>query len=249
MAVLEEDRGELILEHLKRYRVTTTETLQRVFYSDAKNEEALKSQLRRLRKRKLIESDDLFEKRVYYFLTPSGASHVHLAQKSGGEIRDENILRRRYASLLFSCHGPVPRPRFTLEEFDCAFPGVRQANRELEASFHGLDLYLDSEGDTPRLGRMLLITALSGDPAALCRQAYRRACETFPDFVREDLFTLAVIVPTPGAKDRLETALATFPIRDGAPVPLRVEAMMELLPLLEKRPAAGSKPTRGGAHG
>lgn len=249
MASLEEDRSELILEHLKRYRLTTTETLQRVFYPGAKNTEALKSQLRRLRERELVDSRPFIEKRAYYFLTSSGASHVHLAAKSGGPLDDQQVLRRRYASLLFSCHGDVPRPRFTVEEFDAAFPGAREGNRELMAAFHGLDLYLDSEGDTPRLGRMILVTSLSGDPAAHCRQAYRRACETFPDFVREDLFTLAVVTPTPGARDRLNMALATAPLREGNPVPLRIEAMTELLPLLEKRPEAATKTKRGRDNG
>lgn len=227
------ERDRRILEHLKRYRLTTFQTLKKLFYAD-RDESALKSTVyKRLIPGRYLESAPLTSTgKKYFHLGELGADEVGL-RDAGKPFRDTATLARRFGVLVFCCNGPRDlRPRFTLEEFSEFFPEWRERYPRLSHHFTHNDYFLDvdDEGEK-RLGQILVDTDGS-DQLERCRAAFQTALETIPDFVSERRFSLAVVRPSRGQGIRFERLLATTPVRDGYPLRVVVEGYDELGELL-----------------
>lgn len=233
MALRLTERDHAILEHLKRYRLTTFQTLKKLFYPDH-DESALKSTVyKRLIPGRYLETAPLTSTgKKYFHLGEFGADAVGL-RDAAKPFRDAATLGRRFGVLVFCCHGPRGlRPRFTLEEFDAFFPGWRERYPRLPHHFTHNDYFLDIDdmGDR-RLGQILVDTDGS-DQLERCRAAFQTALEIIPEFVAERRFSLAVVRPSRGQQIRLERVLASTPVRDGYPLRVVVEGYDELGELL-----------------
>ena len=136
------DRDEAILEHVRRYHLTTAEVLKTHFFPET-NEAAVRKVVSRLVHERRLRSLALFENRRYYVLTAreavSRGEHRCIAQ----EFNYQGFVNA-YAVLCFCMS--QGSPIFTAKEFEEQFPelvirGVRSRN-----------YFIDREGETGRLG-------------------------------------------------------------------------------------------------
>src|SRR5262249_3518377 len=142
------------------------ETVWSCFFKDeGKSQEAAKSTLRRLWQEDppLLASQPLtgVGNAVYYHLTPEGAAALGFAEpkRIGHGFAKADVRAMHYGRLLFCCHGEQPRPKFTAEEFDLCFPGLRAPGTELFARFFVDAYYLDVDPEgIKRLGLILVDT-------------------------------------------------------------------------------------------
>jgi hypothetical protein len=66
------DRDEAILEHVRRYHLTTAEVLKRHFFAET-NDAAVRKVVSRLIHERRLRAFNLFDNRKYYVLTPREA--------------------------------------------------------------------------------------------------------------------------------------------------------------------------------
>lgn len=147
MAVILQDRDQAILAHVARYRLTTLDTVQHLFFPEAASAEAAKTVLRRLRATHL-QSRPLYLRRVYYQLTAAAAQALGEPEEVANPFGPQ-ALPRAYAVLAFCCHGPAERQRLARREFHERFPA-------LSGQVPYNDYVVDPTATTPRLTRLLV---------------------------------------------------------------------------------------------
>ncbi len=230
---MEQDRRTEFLLHLARYRVTTVDVVAGLFYADVKDPRgAAESTRTRLLKDGEIGSASLYGegRDTYYFLTELGARAVGLQPAQAGPSNGDVFLLR-FASLLFCCEPDAPSPKFTAEEFDQFFPGVRTATNAMTHAFYAHTYYLDvDDDDVRRLGRLIVDTG-SSDPLNICRKkVLPHAEQHFAPFVAEHRFAISIVTGTHGQRDRsIRARVPQFSAENGTPV--NVVAYSELNPL------------------
>ena len=208
MRLTERDRA--VLEHVARYRLTTAETLQGLFFSDASTDDAVKSLLRRLRRGGYLESAPLYGRRHYYHLTRRAALLFGLSPAVGTPAGIQAV-RQRYGVLAFCCQGARRRQRFTREEFRAHFPDLA---RELSPGDYAIDT--DPSGQD----RMVNIRVDFGrETRSLVRKCFNLAahflsCRSVYAFADEDRFGLALVTADHHKRKVLSSALeeAAFPL-------------------------------------
>lgn len=226
VAVRLKERDERILRHVSRYRVSVPDVLMRLFFA-GQTEEAMKSTLKRLRRKEsaLLASAKLYARgnEVYYHLTPAGAASVGSSEKTAHALTDHEQLVRAFGQLLFCCGGEVLRPKFSAEEFDRAFPGMRVEGSPLARRFPYDAFFLDVDDiGTRRLGRVLIDNG-GAEVLFRARAAVREDDEVLRQFVAEGRYTIAILVATESKAEQVRRQAATRPLGEARPVRCVVE--------------------------
>jgi hypothetical protein len=213
MAIELTERDRAVLDHIRRYRITVSRTLQEQFCDRSEN--AAKKLVARLRD--YVASETLVGNSVYYRLTPLGARLLgapeEIAQPLGVQA-----LPRAFGVLAFCCNGQTQRWRYTRPEFGEDFPELAE---EMLKNDYYLDFYMDSDGMTVRLGHILVDLGGSCEQILKkCRGRIRRYQRTIP----AELFAIAIVVPSDEKRQGIKDALKQRPLRAW----LRIEVVPEL---------------------
>ena len=223
------ERDDAILEHLKRYHLTTPEVLHRLFFGTA-GLNAVRKVTSRLTREGKIRPYQLFEQRKYFTLTPREAVRL-------GEHR--SIARRFEYQGLVNALGVLSfcvetgTQKFTPKEFaeqfpELVIPGVRSGN-------YYIDIEETEAGKKSRMGFMLVDYGTSEETILkkvrkIISRGYTRPA--FTRLIQRGNFVIAIIAPTKGKVEGIKAALSA---EAPNPVRYRLEAVEELENLLTKR--------------
>lgn len=219
-------RDEMILEHVRRYHLTTDEILASLFFEGG-SVRAARKVTTRLKAEGKLNRFRFFEGRVLCQLTPRAAEALGEHRSIARKFNYQGLVNA-YGVLLFCAKFGVDK--FTAREFMEKFPDLHR--RGTRAS----NYYVDNAEGTKRLG---FIQVDSGrEPAKLVqkiRKVVSRAygVPNFAKLIQSGRFVVAVVTPTPGKKALIERALAEEP---ASPVKYRVEVVDELGHLLINPP-------------
>jgi hypothetical protein len=212
-------RDEEILRHVARYRVTTTESLRRIFFPDSKPGSE-KNVLRRLIGEHL-QSQPLYSKKVYYQLTQNAAKALGESEECATPFGPQALVRL-YGVMAFCCLANTQRQVFTKAEFIQKFTSFGELLDLGQNHF-----YLDYDGKTARLGQ--IIVDQGGEYQRLinkCRRLIERGRE-FPGFqeiISNELFVIAIVLTENSKREMLYAQLRKNPL----PVWCRVEVVSDL---------------------
>ncbi len=180
-----------MLDHLKRYRITTKETLELALFTGERTKSFNNVIYRGLIKKGLLESRELSGSRVFFQLTEQGTREAE-APADAAKPLTAGKLFELYAELLFCCHDTPSHPKLTTEEFNHWFPG-RLGERRLGAGY-----YIDEDAGVRRLGRLLVDL---GRNLPNARDVVLRDVRALgDDFLGERRFTIAVITSSRSAE-------------------------------------------------
>lgn len=223
------ERDAAILEHLRRYHLTTPEILHRFFFEGAGLNAVRKVTSRLIRERR-ISPAVLYEQRKYFVLTPREAERLGEHRSIGRKFEYQGLVNA-YGLLSFCVAAGVSK--FTPKEFAAAFPdfvipGVRSGNYYVEPE-------ITPEG---RKNRLAFIHVDYGTTPETIVKKVRKIISrgfTLPAFSRLILsgnFIVTVVCPTEAKAEEIKTALATEP---PSPVRFRITAVPDLGELLMRR--------------
>jgi hypothetical protein len=224
-----QERDDAILEHLRRYHLTTPEVLHRLFFGTA-GLNAVRKVTSRLTREGKIRPCRLFEQRKYFVLTPREAVRLGEHRSIGRKFEYQGLVNA-YGVLSFSAQNGTQK--FTSKEFEEQFPelvirGVRSGNYYIDAEE-------TDDGKKSRLGFMLVDYGTS--PETILKKVRKIIARgyTLPAFARliqRGNFVLAIIAPSSAKVEAITPVLS-----DEAPGPVRfrVEAVPELGELLLHR--------------
>ena len=215
-----QDRDMKILEHIERFRITTSTALHAMFYQ-GKETDAVTSTLRRLRQADYISSATLKPpRRFYYYLTRRTTRMLGLPASFADSL-GEQALPTRYAILRFCCgneYRQVLRPSEFAEEFpECC-------NKHIPKEPY----YYDSDGDAPRLSYLMVdLGADAGRTIRKCRRVFgeRLKVDGFRRLIEGKAFSVTVLTQHASKKAAIEAArkrAADFSY------PIRIEVIPEL---------------------
>jgi hypothetical protein len=213
------ERDQEILEHVRRYRLTTTEALRRFFFAEAKAG-AEKNVLRRLIGEHL-QARPLYAKKVYYQLTPSAARTLGEPEEIAEPLGPQAIVRV-YGVFAYCCLGSKDKTVLTRREFVSAFKSFAE-QVDLTQSHY----YLDYDGSTVRLGQ--IVVEQGGEYQRLitkCRRIVERGREIpgLQEIIADELLVIALVLAEASKRDALYAQLRKNPL----PVWCRVEVVPEL---------------------
>lgn len=219
-------RDRRILDHVRRYRITTNEVLLRDFVPSA---DALKTVLKRLVGPCLQSRPLGLRRRVYYQLTNAAAKQlgepVEVARPLGLQA-----LSRAYAVLAFCRLANTTRERLDRHELRADFPELVEANLTKQA-----DYYIDEWQEKACLARIVIDQGT--EHTALIRKCRRiiRDCSKkvsgFAQAADADEFAFAIITAERTKQNAIRDALARSPLG----VPVRLHTVPELTELLQQR--------------
>jgi hypothetical protein len=229
------ERDDAILEHLKRYHLTTPEVLHRLFFGTA-GLNAVRKVTSRLTREQRIRPYQLYEQRKYFILTPREAVRL-------GEHR--SIARRFEYQGLVNALGVLSfcietgTQKFTPKEFaeqfpELVIPGVRSGN-------YYIDIEETADGRKSRMGFMLVDygtseTTILKKVRKIISRGYTRPA--FTRLIQRGNFVIAIIAPSSGKVEAIKAALsaeAPSPSQGSHLVRYRVQAIQELESLLTQR--------------
>lgn len=221
------ERDLKILEHVARYRITTSDILQGLFFAE-NQPGSVKNVLKRLIKGEYLQSRPLFHKRVYYQLTATSARSIGESGDIANSLGSQALIRT-YGVLAFCCRAGTNKPlqKFTRHEFEQAFPSF---SNEIDISQS--TYYLDQHGDTVRLGQLMIDQG--GDYQRLankCRNDVLSRAIQVPglrEILTEKLFVMTLVV----GEESKQKALLTLFQKNPLPVWTRVETVPELIHLI-----------------
>ncbi len=108
------DRDYDILDHLRRYRLTTREVLHRLFFADCEPN-AVTKVTSRLVDHGFLNRYELYTGRSYYVIGPESAKLLGISLKKCKPLGTQ-ALPREYGILLFCCMTPTPRERLLVSD-------------------------------------------------------------------------------------------------------------------------------------
>src|SRR4051794_38740856 len=241
------ERDAAILEHLRRYHLTTPEFLHRLFFAGAGLNAVRKVTSRLIRERR-ISPARLYEQRKYFVLTPREAERLGEHRSIGRKFEYQGLVNA-FGLLAFCVENGVRK--FTPREFAATFPelvipGVRSGNYYLEPEE-------PPEGRKHRLGFIHVDYGTS--PETIVKKVRKIIARAFtlPAFsrlIQTGNFIIAIATPTAAKAEEIKTALMTEP---PTAVRFRIAAVPELGELLMRRgrlkenrphPSHGSHRTR-----
>lgn len=214
------DRDQEILEHVRRYRLTTTEALRKFFFPEAKAG-AEKNVLRRL-VGDYLQARPLYAKKVYYQLTPSAARTLGEPEELAEPLGPQALVRW-YGVFAFCCLGAKEEVSvFTRREFASAFLPFAD-HVDLTQSHY----YLDNDGATIRLGQ--IVVEQGGEYQRLinkCRRIIERGREIpgLQEIIADELFVIALVIAEESKCQALSNQLRKNPL----PTWCRIKVVPEL---------------------
>jgi hypothetical protein len=191
--------SEAILQHLKRYRITTAEIVAAVIFEGRVGE--ARAALSALLSRQKIVSRPLFGKTRFYQLSNAGVREMgepeEVAKPPGPQA-----LPRLFGVLHFCCNNGHRR-RLTRDEYSGNLSSLHQQGLPY------LDYVIEQENDSPVLKR--IVVDLGGDAERLVRKLadFVKSMADIPDalaLLDEDGFSFAVVTTTPSKADAILSA-------------------------------------------
>jgi hypothetical protein len=223
------ERDAAILEHLRRYHLTTPEVLHRLFFPGVGLNAVRKVTSRLIRERR-ISPATLFEQRKYFVLTPREAECLGEHRSIGRKFEYQGLVNA-YGLLAFCVANGVRK--FTPKEFAATFPelvipGVRLGNYYLEPEE-------TPEGRKHRLGFIHVDYGTS--PQSIVKKVRKiisrgYTLAAFSRLIQRGNFVVAIVTPTEAKASEIKAALMTEP---ASFVRFRIEAVAELGELLTHR--------------
>ena len=219
-------RDELILEHVRRYHLTTDEILASLFFENA-SVRAARKVTTRLKQEGKLNRFRFFEGRVLCQLTPRAAEALGEHRSISRKFHYQGLVNA-YGVLLFCANFGVDK--FTAREFMDKFPDLHR--RGTRAS----NYYVDNADGEKRLGFIQIDSG--GDAKNLVKKIRKIIARAYgvPNFaklIQGGKFMVAVVAPSAGKKALIERALGDEPT---SPVKYRVVAIDELGHLLVNPP-------------
>jgi hypothetical protein len=201
----ERARDAAILEHIRRYHLTTPEILHRLFFPGVKIN-AVRQVIKRLFRQKRIHRATLYERRKYYLLTRRQAVRMGEDRRIGEKFEYQGLVNA-FAILSFCAESGVTK--FTPKEFAAAFPGC--VIRGVRGANYYLDPYDTTEGRKHRLGFIHVDYGIS--TKTLIQRKIRPILSrpfTKPDFtqlVQDGNFVVCILTPTAEKAEEIRVAL------------------------------------------
>ncbi len=218
-------RGQAILEHVARHRITTPQVLRRALFPHQSINAVIKVASRMCRTG-LLQRVPLLHRHCYYALTPSSARAVGVSHKRTGPLGVQ-ALPVEYAALHFACFTAAQRVRLTSAELKLSYPWMESA--WIRAA-HCLDR---SQPESECLE--LLRVVQGGAPDHVARKCHadisrRQGNEAFLQLVKQERFRLVVIAATAESASAIQHALDNHLWPDG--LAIRLTVLPQLLPFL-----------------
>lgn len=219
------DRDLEILEHVARYRITTPEILQKLFFSDSERN-AVTKVTSRLKKYRFLVSHKLYDRNVYYTLGHAGAKAVGISPSKIRPLGGQSLFRE-LGILLFCCRTEQPRERMKFREFVKEFPTLLVSKRDV--------YYRDHEPRADKVIVRLAIIWVEGAGAVDHVRRHvvdeiiepRRVMTDYQQLIRRELFVVAVVTVSKEKQAALKETFSAVPTQ----VIIRVEAVPELIHL------------------
>jgi len=223
------ERDAAILEHLRRYHLTTPEVLHRLFFQGAGLNAVRKVTSRLIRERR-ISPARLYEQRKYFVLTPREAERLGEHRSIGRKFEYQGLVNA-YGLLSFCVAAGVSK--FTVKEFAATFPelvipGVRSGN-----------YYLEPEQTPGGLKNRLafIYVDYGASPETIVKKVRKIISRGYslPEFsrlIQTGNFIVTVVAPTEAKADEIKAALSLEP---PSPVRFRITAVPDLGELLMRR--------------
>ena len=214
-----------IFDHLRRYRITTSEILHGLFFSDSQPN-AVTKVTTRLVKHGYLNSFELYAPRKYFTIGPK-AAHLMGISLNHTKKPGPQALIQDYGTLEFCFRGDDPRERLLVREIHERDPALLA--RRLTSNRY----YLDHHTDTVRLG--FIRVDFAGELSHLmrkCRQDVDRRYEhqSFRELIDNGCFLIALVTAREERKDDIHAALRRYEW----PIHFRIEVVPNLVHLLAR---------------
>ncbi len=220
------ERDEQILrQHFGRFRITTIEALQQVYWSDCTTD-AVKKWSQRMRAGQYLHDGDLGNGRQVFYPTHKTVTLSGLPRRIARPPKGYD-LARLYGVLSFCCLGPVKHEKIASTEFEQRFKIL--CEKSLDQSLYYADTDFQDAHFPPqkRIGYLLV------DAGARVRQVLARFGHVISlrlqnslwhQWIERGRFIVTVVTADPDKQRRLREALAAV----HQPVPFRVEVRLDL---------------------
>jgi hypothetical protein len=215
-----------VIEHIARYRIAVTETLQQLPEFASCTRKELRRVLRSLEAEGSIASQWLHHDMPCWHLADTGAIQSGLSMERSGPL-SESAKLRAYAMLRFCCLSKRPRMRLTADDIQKHFPDLYRSGMPQGYYFvsHGegkLGLLRIDAGGRGRWDRVIHYVLDDVDQ--------HRQQAGFSRLIQVHRFEFAIATVLPQKTDRIREAIEQKPQLTN--VAIRVVAIPELLPLI-----------------
>lgn len=229
-----EERDRAILDHVRRFRISTPEVIHRLYFSD-KTSNAVTKVTTRLREEGNLVSYPLFEKHIYFVLGPKADPGNERAGTAYGTLG----LVRAYGTLAFCCLGEEMHDRLDNEEWE----DVRRM-LGLSPGFAYLDYFMEQQGSDARLNWIRVDHG--ADRRRLVQICRRKVydwmhADGFDELVKAGRFGVTLVTAEARKQASLNAAFEREPIEG---VPVRVALVPGLSQLIAYQTHA-QHPQRG----
>ena len=221
-----QERDEDILEHVRRYRLSTPEVLHRLFFDDSERN-AVTKVTTRLTELKFLENHPLFGANRYFTLGSLGARAMGRTQKNVGPLGPQ-ALYRDFGALEFFCRANPPRTNFTVSELARDPKFAPLLARKIDSSHY----YLDVEDGVNRLG--YLWVEGGGPIEHIVRKVQQKIIDPrmsvpiLANYIQTRRFVVAVVTCTEAKRALIADALRQI----ATPAHFRIEVVPDLIQLL-----------------
>jgi hypothetical protein len=217
------DRDYEILDHLRRYRMTTREVLHRLFFSDSELN-AVTKVTSRLVDHGFLNRYELYSGRSYFVVGPEAIKLFGLSPKKCRAIGTQ-ALPREYGILLYCCMANTPRERLLVSELQQKVPNF--TGKRSDCGHY----YLDHDGETVRLAHIRVDQG--GPPDHVIRKCredleMQLRIAAVRTLIEQDRYLVAIITATEEKAAAIREAIE----RHSWNVRFRVEAVEDLAQLL-----------------
>lgn len=209
------ERDDAILEHLRRFHLTTAEILHRLFFPGV-GLNALRKVTGRLTREKKIRPCRLFEQRKYFVLTPGQAARMGEDRSIGKPFEYQGLVNA-YGVLLF-CVENESQP-FTKKEFEEQFPelvirGVGARNYYLDRDQADTEETKPGQADSkPKVRLGFIIVDYGTSPLTIRKKVHKVTARAYtrPKFgrlIQSENFVLGIIAPSEAKAEDIKATLA-----------------------------------------
>ena len=198
------DRDYEILEHLKRYRLTTRDVLHRLFFSDSEIN-AVSKVTSRLVKHGYMASHDWDAAKVYFTVGPEACRLFGLAKTKCKPLGPQ-AFPTELGALMFCCGGLVQRKRLLVSEIAKSQPNL--LGKGLDSSHYYIE---ELDGGVKLLGYIRVDQG--GPPDHIARKCAgdlekRRKNDALRELIDTDRFVIAIVTGHSSKADRIKENLA-----------------------------------------
>lgn len=217
------DRDYEIFEHVARYRLTTREVLQRLFFPDSELN-AVTKVTSRLCDHEYLVRHELTPPRCYFTPGRAVARLLGISQKCARPLGPQALFRE-YATLAFCCLSAEHRQRLTVRDMSKRFAPL------LEGGGDSSHFYLDNDGEVTSLAYIRVDGGGTADHVVRkCRQDVdsRYVRPAWRQLIDGGRFMLAIVTASEPKADEIKRSLS----KQVWPVRFRMEVIPDLMQLM-----------------